>query len=419
MSMLRPPPLAYQAPEPIFGSGAAYDTRRDWHLLVRDDVSKEMINEVEDFSEATFIARFNDVGTWEVKSRLAGPATDLVRRGRASLVVRAGADTVMSGPLTRAARTWDEAGEQVVLNGVSDLVWTAVRVMQNLGTPLPPGGDGAEVLIEGSFPWVLHWLIHHAVSGRAGPNITWDPQAQGPAPFPCSVTARWEPILAVMQRAAGQSRPVYGFDVRDLHFEMWLPRAPGIIFSAELGTMAGYELVVERPDANTVFVLGKREGADRQWRRAADDASVAYWWEVEQTRDRSDVGDDPEEPEEPEDGWPGGQPPPPGPWPDNQEALRLAGLEALAELDRPVAVKVTPIDVPNQQFGLHYGLGDVVTVVFPDGTEVTDIITEVTIGLSTNGPLMVQPTVGNPQMSLDTFRDLRAIERRLDILEKR
>jgi hypothetical protein len=32
---------------------------------------------------------------------------------------------------------------------------------------------------------------------------------------------------------------------------------------------------------------------------------------------------------------------------------------------------------------------------------------------------MVQPTVGNPQMSLDTFRDLRAIERRLDILEKR
>jgi hypothetical protein len=108
-----------------------------------------------------------------------------------------------------------------------------------------------------------------------------------------------------------------------------------------------------------------------------------------------------------------------GPWPDNQEALRLAGLEALAELDRPVAVKVTPIDVPNQQFGLHYGLGDMVDVVFPDGTVVHDIITEVTIGLSTNGPLMVQPTVGNPQMSLDTFRDLRAIERRLDILEKR
>jgi Siphovirus ReqiPepy6 Gp37-like protein len=401
------------APAPF----AAYDTRNNWRLLVRDDTNGQLVNEVEDFSEATFIARFNDVGTWEFKTRLVGPATDLVRRGRASLVARVGPDTVISGPVTRAARTWDETGEEIVVNGVSDLVWTAVRVVRNTG-PLPPGGDGAEVVIEGSFPWVLHWLMHHAVSGRAGPNITWESQAQGPQPYPCSVTARWEPVLGVMQRAAQQSRPVYGFDVRDLHFEHWLPRDPGVIFSAELGTMAGYELVVERPDANHVFVLGKREGADRQWRLATNDPSADYWWPVEQTRDRSDVGEEPEEPEEPEDGWPGGQPPV-MPWPDNQEALRIAGLEALAELDRPVAVQVTPIDVENQQFGLHYGLGDMAHVIFPDGSEVHDIITEVTIQLSTNGPLIVRPTVGNPQMSLDTFRDLRAVERRLTLLESR
>jgi len=386
---------------------AAYDTRANWRLLVRDDTTGELVNEVEDFSEATFIARFNDVGTWEFRSRLAGPATDLVRRGRASLVARVGPDTDISGPITRAARTWDEAGEQVVMNGVSDLVWTAVRLMQN------PGID--EILVEGSFPWVLHWLMYYATIGRSGPAISWDPQAQGPAPYPCSVTARWEPVLAVMQRAAQQSRPVYGFDIRDLHFEHWLPRDPGVIFSAELGTMAGYELVVERPDANHVYVLGKRDGAARQWRLATNDSSADYWWPVEQTRDRSDVGD---EPEEPEDGWPGGEPPDSA-WPDNQEALRVAGLEALAELDRPPAVQVTPIDVENQQFGLHYGLGDMAHVIFPDGTEVHDIITEVTIQLSTNGPLSVKPTVGNPQMSLDTFRDMRAVERRLNLLESR
>jgi hypothetical protein len=387
-----------------------YDTRGNWRVLVRDDATNQITNEIDDFSEATFIARFNDVGSWEVKSRSAGPATAAVRQGRVSLVVRAGPDTVISGPLIRSARTWDENGEQVVLNGVSDLVWTAVRVVQNPGTPQPPAGDGAEVLIEGSFPFVLHWLMHHATVGRSGPVITWDSQAQGPAPFPCSVTARWEPVLAVMQRAANQSRPVYGFDIRDLHFEPWLPTAPGIVFSAELGTMAGYELVLERPDANSVYVLGKREGAERQWRHVQNDESVAYWWEEEQVRDRSDVGDEPETPEE-------GQPEPP--WPDNQAALAVAGLEALAELDRPVAVKVTPIDVPNQQFGLHYGLGDLVTVVFPDGTEVTDIVTEVTIQLSENKPLMVQPTVGNPQMSLGTFRRMAAIDRRLNLLESR
>ena len=403
MTNIPPPPLAYQAPEPILS--AAYDTRRDWHLLVRDDVSKEMINEVEDFSEATFIARFNDVGTWEIRSRLAGPASDLVRHGRASVVIRAGPDTVLSGPITRAARTWDEAGEQVVLNGVSDLVWTAVRIM------LSPGID--ETAIEGSFPWVLHWLMHFARTGRAGPDITWDPQAQGPAPFPCSVTARWEPILGVMQRAAQQSRPVYGFDVRDLHFEIWLPRDPGVIFSAELGTMAGYELVVERPDANAVYVLGKREGAERQWRLAVNEASAAYWWPVEQTRDRSDAGEEPERWSD-DDGNEHE-----GPWPDNQEELRLAGLEALAELDKPTAVKVTPIDVPNQQFGLHYGLGDMAHVIFPDGTEVHDIVTEVTITLRSGEALSVVPTVGNPQMTLDTFARMAAAERRLTLLEKR
>lgn len=391
------------------GYFASYDTRQDWHFLVRDDTTRQMVNEVEDFSEATFIARFNDVGTWELKSRLAGPATDLVRRGRASLVIRAGANTVLSGPITRAARTWDEAGEQVVLNGVSDLVWTAVRVMYSAGQD--------ETLIEGSFPWVLHWLMHYCVTGRAGPQIDWAPQAQGPQPYPCSVTARWEPILPVMQRAAQQSRPVYGFDIKDLHLELWLPSDPGVIFSAELGTMAGYELVVERPDANSIYVLGKREGADRQWRLATNADSAAYWWQVEQVKDRTDVGDEPEELPEPPGGWPGD--PEYGPWPDNQEALRLAGLEALAETDKPTAVRVTPIDVPNQQFGLHYGLGDMAHVIFPDGTEVHDIITEVTITLRSGEPLSVVPTVGNPQMSLDTFARMAAAERRLTLLERR
>lgn len=386
-----------------------YDTRQDWHFLVRDDVSKEIVNEVEDFSEATFIARFNDVGSWELRSRLAGPATDLVRRGRASMVIRAGAQTVLSGPITRAARTWDEAGEQVVLNGVSDLIWTAVRLFRS------PGMD--EHTIEGGFAWVLHWLMHHATIERGGPVVTWDPQPQGPAPYPCTVTCRWEPILPIMQRAAQQSRPVYGFDITDLHLQLWLPSDPGIVFSAELGTMAGYELIVERPDANVVYVLGKREGADRQWRLAEDAESVAYWWRMEQAKDRTDVGDEPEMLPEPPDGWPGE--PEYGPWPDNQEALRIAGLEALAELGRPVAVKVTPIDVPNQQFGLHYGLGDMAHVHFPDGTEVHDIITEVTIALRSGEPLSVVPTVGNPQMSLDTFTRMAAAERRLTLLERR
>ena len=274
-----------------------YDTQGTWRILVRDDNTGQVVNEVEDFSEATFIARFNDVGSWEVRSRLAGPATDLVRQGRASLVMRAGADTVMSGPVTRAARTWDEAGEQAVLNGVSDLVWAASRVIRNWGV------DTVEV--GGSSAWVLGQLLWLGIAERAGPAVVIPALDRGPEPYPCNVSVRWEPVLPAMQAAARQSRPVYGFDVRDLTFETWRPAEPGIVFSAELGTMAGYELVVERPDANRVYVLGKREGAERQWRQVDNGPSAAYWWPVEQVRDRSDVGEEPEELPAPPDGWPG------------------------------------------------------------------------------------------------------------------
>ena len=390
-------PLGYgMAPYALFDSTGA------WRVLVRDDTTGQIVNELEDFSEATFIARFNDVGTWEVKSRLAGPATDLIRRGRAALVIRAGADTVMSGPVTRAARTWDEAGEQATLNGASDLVWAARRSIRNWGVDY--------IDVAGSFGYVLALLLNLGIQERSGPTIGITLPDRGPGPpWPCNVSVRWENVLAAMQGAARQSRPVWGFDVRDLTFETWLPSDPGVVFSAELGTMAGYELVVEAPDANRVYVLGKREGPDRQWRLVQNDPSVGYWWEVEEIRDRSDVGEDPETDDDGNE----------GPWPDNQEALQVAGLEALAELDRPVAVKVTPIDTPGQQFGLHYGLGDLVTVVFPDGTVVSDIVTEVTVTLKDNQPLSVQPTVGNPQMNLDTFRRLAATERRLNLLEGR
>lgn len=390
-------PLGYgMAPYALFDSTGA------WRVLVRDDTTGQIVNELEDFSEATFIARFNDVGTWEVKSRLAGPATDLIRRGRAALVIRAGADTVMSGPITRAARTWDEAGEQATLNGASDLVWAARRSIRNWGVDY--------IDVAGSFGYVLALVLNLGIQERSGPTIGITLPDRGPGPpWPCNVSVRWENVLAAMQGAARQSRPVWGFDVRDLTFETWLPSDPGVVFSAELGTMAGYELVVEAPDANRVYMLGKREGPDRQWRLVQNDPSVGYWWEVEEIRDRSDVGEDPETDDDGNE----------GPWPDNQEALQVAGLEALAELDRPVAVKVTPIDTPGQQFGLHYGLGDLVTVVFPDGTVVSDIVSEVTVTLKDNQPLSVQPTVGNPQMNLDTFRRLAATERRLNLLEGR
>jgi hypothetical protein len=214
-----------------------------------------------------------------------------------------------------------------------------------------------------------------------------------------------------MQAAARQSNPIYGFDIRDLTFESWLPTNRGTIFALELGTMGSYELVAEIPDANWLAVLGRREGPERQFRYVSDAESVADWWQYEDVLDASSAGEEPERGTD-EDGneWE-------NPWPDNQEELQLAGEEALAEKLRPVSCRVTPIDIPTQRFGLHYGLGDQATVHFADGLEFTEIITEVAITLDSNNALSVYPTVGAPQMNLETFRRLESIERRVRRME--
>jgi hypothetical protein len=380
-----------------------YDTSGVWALYVRDDSNGEILGELQDYTKATFISRFNDVGTWEIESHLSEIALELIRRRKVGIVARVGESTVLSGPMTRVQRTWDRDGERLVITGYSDLWWAASRIV---ATP-----NVETIDFEGSFDFVLRNVMWQGMQ-RSGPYILGvEGATPGPQPFPCGVSVRWERCLTVMQAAARQSVPIYGFDIRDLTFESWLPGDHGTIFSLELGTMGSYELVAESPDANWLAVLGRREGAERQWRYVADAENVAEWWGYEDVLDASSAGEEPERGTD-EDGneWE-------NPWPDNQEELQLAGEEGLAEKIKPVSCRVTPIDIPTQRFGLHYGLGDLATVYFADGLEFTETISEVTIGLDTNKALSVVPTVGAPQMNLETFRRLESAERRIRRLE--
>ena len=370
-------PLSY------IGSGAHFDISGDWGVFVRDDDTRELIGELGDYSTATFIARFNEVGTWELRTRAVGAALDLIRLQRVSLVLRVGGLTVLSGPLTRVERTYDQNGDQLAAYGASDLIWAASRIVRATGVD--------HFWRIGTAAYCLTELMKAFATGSDGrtPRITVADVPQGS--WDAGFAARWVNLLETMQGVAYQVTPTYGFDVRDLVFETWEPEHDETIFSVELGTMASYQLSAQRPDLNWVAVLGQGELAQREVVFVEGD--VGPWWQVEDVKDRRDI----------EQG--------------NREALVDAGREALVEGARPVAVQVTPVDTPAQTFGRDYGLGDVAEVVFSDGTRITDTISEVTIQLSENKPLSVIPTVGDPQMTLDTFRRLGMLSRRLSLLE--
>jgi hypothetical protein len=387
-----------------------FDSRATWRILVRDDRNGNLLGELEDYSSATVVARFNDVGTWEVTSRLTGIVIELLAQKKTSLVVRVGGNTVLSGPVTHIERTWDQNGDSVTLSGVDDLVWAAVSVI--------PTTTGQRTFT-GRFHWVLAGLFHAATNekrGQAGqvwPPLTIDGGEAGGTE--CSFTASWSNTLAAMQAAAAQSSPTWGFDCRDLTFESWLPSDPGIVFSAQLGTMAGFQLTVDRPDANFAYLLGKGwDEGPGEWLTVEDQQSRRDWWRLEEVIDVSSAGDDPQDIYDEDEGSDNygnviGQV-----VPDNVPKYRAAGQDALDKLVKVPAVQVTPIDTSAQQFGLHYGLGDVATVVLPEGYVIKDTITEVTIALRAGEPLQVTPTVGQAQMGLDTFRRLARVDRRLD-----
>lgn len=374
-----------------------YDTRATWVLLERDDRTGQILGELEEFSSATLVARFNDVGTFEVQTRLTGVALDMLARRAVGLVIRVGGDTVMSGPVTHVQRTWDDKGDQVTMTGVSDLTWAAMRA---IATPEGPRTWA------GSVDWVLRNMLYPATVGKGGPNIGILGVPQGNPD--CVVTLSWPNCLSAMQMAAAQSSPTYGFDVRDLALETWLPAVTNVIFSAALGTMASFQLTVDRPDANYLYLLGKGwDDGVGEWLTMQDNDSVGNWWRLEEVIDVSSEGEDPEDIYD-DDGNVIGQTNP-----DNRAKYEAAGQAALDQLVKVPAVQVTPIDTPTQQFGLHYGLGDVVTVVLPEGAVITDTVTEVTITLDSNNALTVQPTVGSAQMTLDTFRRLARLDKRL------
>lgn len=364
---------------------AHFDSDATWSVFIRDDDTRQLVGEVDSFESAIAICRFNAVGTWELRARAVDAAALIATIPHPAFVLRCGEETVLSGPVDRMQRDYDEEGDQLVVNGFSDLHWARARIVRAFGV------DHFWRL--GSVRFCLAELMRTFCTGADGRTPRLDVAPEPAGDWQAAFAARWQNVLEVMQGVARQVKPTYGFDVRDLTFELWEPTDPGIVFSIGLGTMGAYSLVAQRPDANWLAVLGQGEMAERDVVTVEGDWRP--WFQGEDTKDRRDV----------EQG--------------SLDALRVAGEEELRELERPPAVSVTPIDVPAQQFGRDYGLGDLATVTFPDGTEVHEIVSEVTIQLQENKPLTVIPTVGDPQMTLDTFRRMNALSRRLSILEAR
>jgi hypothetical protein len=360
------------------------------------DASLRRVAEIDDFTKAEIVQRFNGTGAWllDVPARLAGlfdftSGVVFVRDGR----------TVMSGPVTGLQRVRDESRDALTVSGPDDNCWLDRRLV--LPVPSGPPYPTAYDVRRGAAETVLRGYVE----ANAGPAAR--PERRVPGLMLAAdllrggtVTGRGRfQTLHELLRPLALAGGDLGYRIvqqgNGLEFSVFAPtdRTRTAIFSEGLGNLAGFSYEAHAAEANYIIVGGQGVGATRTIVERGDSSSIVAYGRVEVFKDRRDT-DDPVE-------------------------LQQAIDEELAERADRVGLSIAPVDTEGLRFGVDYDLGDRVTVMV-DGTPVRDLLREVTFRLGADGET-VTPTVGTPSHPgavLGIFEQLRRLRSRVSGLER-
>lgn len=378
----------------------------EWNLYLRNPALQREA-EIDDYRRLELTQRWNDIGSWELAlDRRAARAGDLTLPGWGIVVTRDG-QTVLSGSAVTVKQSVSERDQTMTVSGVDDNVWLKRR--QTSPSPAesnPPYTTAADDVRTGICSTVLRQYVNVnlgpgaiSVRRKSGLVLGTDPLAGS------TVTgrARWKVLLGLLQELATSGGGV-GFRLiqvgTTLEFQTFMPadKTSTVKFSLELGNLASFDYAREAPAANYVYVGGGGEGTARTIYESGDAAAIATWGRIEgEFVDRRDTTATAE--------------------------LTQAATEALTKDQEKTSLSITPIDTAHMAYGVHYGLGDRVAVQVegPGEGTIQDVVREVKITLTEDGPQKVTPTLGTPGRKdvVRLFQQFRAMSRRVENLERR
>ncbi|ATO14694.1 hypothetical protein CO540_13350 [Micromonospora sp. WMMA2032] len=182
-------------------------------------------------------------------------------------------------------------------------------------------------------------------------------------------------------------------------FQVYAPvdRSAVVRFSPGLGNLRSYRYEPKAPTATVAIVGGKDVGTSRVVVERTNTAAVAGWGRMETFVDQRQSTDTAVDTTE----------------------LDQAGDEALARGAETARLASVTIDTPDQRFGVHYQLGDKVSVELESGVVVADVVRAVHLQATPDAGEVVTAVVGSQDASPDPLwvRYLRDVSRRLDGLE--
>lgn len=349
---------------------------------------------------AKCVLRETGVGSWVITVDETAQWSPPVDRGWRVICVEDG-QTVFSGPITKISTKEQGKIRDVELTGVTDMVALEDRIV--LPTPTAsPDAQSASAYWNRKGP--AETLIVDLINGQAGPSA-WQPwrtsglvaaRSQGRGAR-SSVNARFSVLLDEVSALATAGKLVVDIVQvgTDLVPTVRVPvdRSRQVRFTLQSG-LDSYELSETAPTATAVLVGGQGEGTARTLKLG----SQASTWgrTVVRFQDRRDT--------------------------DDAEEITKAITETLTEGAESAAATVNVTETEDKKFGVHWRLGDVVTVNLPGGGEIVDGARAVDITWTPHGrdlEVTVGPPGTEPEKTPAQVKLIKQLQRRARGLETR
>ena len=332
---------------------------------------------------ATFIKRFNNIGSWSIQISPDSLMADYLREPGAGIIVTGPEGVIMSGPTLTAnlEQTTDNQEGTWLIEGTDD----SLILQERLAYPTPSTDDvTAQVEPYDVRIGVGETLLKGYVNDNIGPNAPTSRKISDLTiptdQFRGSTTrasARFKPLQELLYNIATTSGLGYQLiqNGADLEFQVYEPqdRSDSVRMDIANNRLSRTSYAYLSPKATHVIVGGAGEAQQRIFleRTSSDSVAASIIWgrrievfkDARQSEDAADL---------------------------EQAADEILVTDGLTI----TSLSVTPTDYGTMRYGFDWELGDQVTVVVND-IEAVAVVKEVGIRIDTDG-VRIAATVGEP-----------------------
>jgi hypothetical protein len=400
--------------------------RFDPRLQIRNK-DREPVCDVDVFDRCELILNLNGAGSFALTVPGDTECAELARamvaagdgRGSPGLVVTLDGAPVFNGGFLQVTTTEDDGGETVEMAGTDDLGRLAARLIEPCPFPYTERAYYTQEYVAERM--IRDFVEQQAMNGFTNSDRVMDGLVHGPYGALGTVIkqpARFDPTIDMIVKFASVDGLRFWIDQEDtdlvFHVGYLRDQSRRVIYSRDGQTVSRLTRGMVAPRANYVVGGAKGDGATREFRVRANNASISQWgrWEsfvdVRQSEDADDID------------------------------LRLD--EALESLDGGVTLEIVPADDSQYVYGRDYRLGDLITAVAGDGTRYAVVVTAVELvgtpdgwtvtpsvatratALSAAGRRLISPSarIGNLERNAETTNyagSILDLDSRLDLAE--